>query len=79
MKSKKRRIKKKINRPKCGPSRSDRKGMSLAELAAKFPNERTARKWFEEVRWKDGRFCPKCGGFDTYRCRKPASYGVPLP
>ena len=55
---------------KSGPGRSDRKGMSLAELAAKFPNERKARKWFEKVRWKGGRYCPKCGGLNTYRCKK---------
>ncbi|MXY52528.1 MAG: IS1595 family transposase [Gammaproteobacteria bacterium] len=67
----KRRIKRRINRPRSGPGRSDRKGMSLAELAAKFPNERSATRWFEQVRWKDGRFCPKCGGLDTYRCRNP--------
>ena len=45
--------------------------MSLVQLAQKFPNERKVRQWFEETRWADGRYCPKCGSEDTYRCKRP--------
>ena len=61
-------------RTRNGPGRSFRKGITLFELARIFPDERSALEWFERVRWGDtGVFCPKCGGFDTYRVknRKP--------
>ena len=57
-----------------------RTGMSLVDLTKIFPENETARKWFEEVRWKDGAFCPHCGTSDvqsgiahktmTHRCRQ---------
>ena len=50
-----------------GPGRSNRKGVSLIELAQWFPDEETALQWFESVIWKDGRTCPRCGGTDTYK------------
>lgn len=65
-----------VKRRRCGPGRSDRKGLSVMELAEMFPDEKAARKWFENVRWKHGRFCPKCGGMDTY---KVLSGGKSLP
>ena len=57
-------------RTRNGPGRSYRKGISLVELMRKFPDERSALRWFEKIRWGDtGIFCPLCGGFDTYRVK----------
>ena len=43
-----------------------RKGISLMELMDDvFPDEEAARKWFEEIRWPDGRACGKCGSLRT--------------
>ena len=42
-----------------------RKGISLMELFEMFPDEASARKWFESVRWPDGRACSKCGSVKT--------------
>ena len=49
------------------PGRHYRKGITVIELAERFPDEEAARKWFESVVWSDGRFCPRCKGTDTYR------------
>lgn len=49
-----------------GPGRSERKGISIEQLTARFPDERSAREWFERVRWGDSRFCPRCRSDDTY-------------
>lgn len=36
--------------------------MTIIELLDMFPDEETARSWFEEIRWPEGkRFCPTCG------------------
>ena len=48
------------------PGRSHRKGITVLELIEMFPDEATAAKWFAEVRWPDGRFCPCCGSERTY-------------
>ena len=61
----------KKTRKRSGPGRSDRKGISLQQLAAMFPDEAAATSWFERVRWRDERSCPKCGGLDTYRRTNP--------
>ena len=62
------------------PGKAFREGISLIELGEMFPDEATAREWFERVRWPDGTpICPRCGGDNTahiasenpmpYRCR----------
>lgn len=60
-----------------GPGRYEREGISLFQLMERFPDEASACKWFEEVFWSQGRYCPHCGSFDTedakhlnmaYRC-----------
>ncbi len=43
------------------PGKAHRKGISLMELAAMFPDEASAEAWFEEVHWLGSRFCGKCG------------------
>ena len=50
-----------------GPGRSYRKGITYAELFARFPDDNTARVWFESARWPDGRACGKCGSVTTSR------------
>ena len=67
-----------------GPGRSKRRGMSLTELFARFPDDRAAERWFEEERWPDGPRCPDCGyhGYSRathhrtmpYRCTRCCSY-----
>ena len=44
-------------------------GASMAEFSLLFPDERAARRWFEELRWPTGKLtCPNCGGDDTHEC-----------
>ncbi len=57
----------------------EREGISLVELIKMFPDDDTARKWFENSIWPHGAYCPHCGSFDvqadikhktmTHRCR----------
>ena len=58
------------------PGKSHRKGTTLLELFEMFPDETTARKWFESFIWKDGvAVCHRCGGTNTYE----VANGKPLP
>ena len=45
--------------------RSEREGISLIQLFKMFPDEQSAREWFESVRWPDDRACAKCGSVQT--------------
>lgn len=38
-----------------------------------FPDEETARRWFERRVWPDGRRCPRCGSTRTHACRHKTS------
>lgn len=49
-----------------GPGKSYRKGVTMIQLAQKFPNEEAARVWIEKMIWPNGRICPKCKSTDTY-------------
>ena len=40
-------------------------GMSIIELMELFPDEESAKKWFEEKLWPDGRVCGHCGSTRT--------------
>ena len=51
--------------------KSFRKGIGLTEL---FPDEETARKWFESIRWPDGRVCLRC---DSERTREASHRYMP--
>ena len=61
-----------------------RRGLSVFELFEMFPDEVSARRWFEGVRWAAGRYCGHCGSDDThevpnekpmpYRCRTCRKY-----
>ena len=62
---------------KKAPGRSDRKGISIIELTDMFPDEKSAERWFENVRWTDGeRCCPRCGCLNTRETknRKPMPF-----
>ena len=61
------------------PGKSYRKGLSVFELFEMFPDEVSARKWFEDVRWADGRYCGHCGSKTTGEVpnEKPMPYWCP--
>ena len=48
------------------PGKSDRKGITLMQLADMFPTEEAARKWFEDRIWANDRTCPDCGSRNTH-------------
>ena len=51
------------------PGKAHREGITLLELAKLFPNEESARVWFEDILWPDGkRICPRCKGDNTHEC-----------
>ena len=62
-------------RPKA-PGQSKRKGISLKRLADLFPDEKSARRWFESRIWPNGRCCPRCQGTRTREVpnEKPMPY-----
>jgi len=48
------------------PGRSDREGLSVIELFQMFPDNASARKWMEDLRWPNGeRHCSNCGSCNT--------------
>ena len=56
-------------RQKGGPGKSYRKGITVIELMRMFPDEESARKWFEDILWPDGiRYCPRCESYNTHEC-----------
>ena len=50
--------------------------ISLYEFFRKFPGEESARLYFEEKRWSNGKCCPHCGSFGVVECKdhKPMPY-----
>ena len=61
------------------PGKHYRKGLSILQVTRMFPDNKTAERWYQDVRWPDGPFCPYCGSFSvqsnikhktmTHRCR----------
>jgi transposase-like protein len=41
--------------------------MSLLEFQAEFKDEETCLGFLAEQRWKNGRYCPHCGSYETYK------------
>ena len=59
------------------PGKSHRQGISLMQLAERFPDEEAARDWFESIAWSYGELaCLKCGSENAYRVKsgKPQPY-----
>ncbi len=65
------------------PGKHERSGVSLMDLMRLFPDEESARAWFEASKWPTGRYCPRCGSTNTheakhakspYRCRDCKKY-----
>ncbi len=51
------------------PGKAHRTGISLFELQKMFPDEESARQWFEDILWPEGiRYCPNCDSDNTYEC-----------
>lgn len=50
---------------KSAPGKSHRKGITVMQFATMFPDEASARRWFELKFWPDGRHCPRCKGTRT--------------
>lgn len=48
--------------------------ISTFQLFKLFPDQETARKYFEERRWSDGVYCPHCGEADNITPRKNGYY-----
>ena len=57
------------------PGKSHRKGVTLMELADRFPTEEAAVRWFEGIVWPNERCCGHCGSLDTHRVKT----GKPMP
>ncbi len=55
--------------------KSFRKGIGIIELMDLFPDEDTARVWFEGIRWPEGRVCARCGSDRT----KDVPNAKPMP
>lgn len=58
--------------------KSHREGISIVELFKMFPDEQSARDWFERTRWPNGEmYCPHCGSMDRVQSvpnEKPMPY-----
>ena len=55
------------------PGKAHREGISLFELNEMFPDEDSARKWFEAQVWPAGRCCPRCGSVRTHEAKHAKS------
>ena len=47
------------------PGKAHREGIPITELMRLFPDDDSARVWFENIRWPNGRACPSCGSLTT--------------
>jgi len=66
------------------PGKSHREGITLIQIMDMFPDEESARLWFEQQMWPEGRCCGHCGSVATsevpgakpmpYWCKKCRSY-----
>ena len=61
------------------PGKHYRHGLSVVTLLKMFPDNETAERWFEAVRWPDGVACPKCGSYGVHArpSRRPQPYHCP--
>lgn len=58
------------------PYKSEEKGVTVAELFDLFPDEPSAREWFERIRWYRGLTCARCGSshVKAVKSEKPMPY-----
>ena len=66
------------------PGKAHRVGISIIELTEMFPDEASAVRWFEAIRWPEERHCGHCGSIETsevpnakpmpYWCKSCRSY-----
>ena len=59
-----------------GPGRYYRRGITILDLFALFPNNAVAERWFEEQRWGsdfENFYCPRCGCLDKLSETPPSS------
>ena len=47
------------------PGKAHREGIPITKLISMFPDDDSARTWFENIRWPNGRACPSCGSLTT--------------
>ena len=59
--------------PHKAPGKAHRKGISVMELGEMFPDEDSARTWFESHIWPEGRCCPRCGSVRTHEAKHAKS------
>lgn len=48
--------------------------LSIYEFLKKFPNQKSARTYLEQRRWKNGTICPCCGSVERIQTRKVEGY-----
>lgn len=48
--------------------------LSLIDFFQKYPDEISATKYFEKLRWKDGIICPNCGSVHITNCKGQMPY-----
>ena len=70
--------------PQKAPGKAHRVGISIIELTEMFPDEASAVRWFEAIRWPEERHCGHCGALETsevpnakpmpYWCKSCRSY-----
>ena len=51
------------------PGKNHRNGISLFDLFELFPDEESAREWFESKRWPDGVRCARCNSNIVYKVK----------
>ncbi len=59
--------------PHKAPGKVHCKGISVIELGEMFPDEDSARTWFESHIWPEGRCCPRCGSVRTHEAKHAKS------
>ena len=52
-----------------------REAISLFRLERTFPDDASARAWFESIIWPEGRYCSRCGNMHTAKASK--TFGLP--
>ena len=55
------------------PGKAHREGISIMALGEMFPDEESAREWFESRVWPAGRCCPRCGSVRTHKAKHAKS------